>query len=123
MHKNRAAAPRYARPAIMVKFDDQIVELIIAPQAIAGLAGFAPDWAIVAAIARVFAPGIVWADCTQWKPRSRTKAPIGAPPQPPQSEAAKRRCAVAFTFVGLDAGPPERNRDRKLPGDQDSPRF
>ena len=123
MHENGAAASRNARAAIVIKLDDQIVEAIVPPQAITGLAGFAPDWPIVAAIARVFAPGIVRVDRTQRKESSRAKAPIRAPPQPPQPESATRRCAVAFTFVCVDPAPPERDRQHKLPRDQDSSRF
>jgi hypothetical protein len=123
LHKTGAAAPRHARAAIVVEFDDQIVEPIVSPQAIAGFAGAAPDRPIVAAIGGVFAPGIIRADWTRGKESSRMKAPIGAPPQPPKPESAARRCAVAFTFVGADARPPERDRQRKLPGDQDAPRF
>ena len=62
MNENGAAAILYARARVVIDFDDEIVEMIVALEPIADTRRGKLDRAIVAAVVRVLAPGVVLAD-------------------------------------------------------------
>src|SRR5437588_9056182 len=62
MDEHRAAAPGHARPGVVINFDNKIIELIIAPEPVAGASGRDFDMPVVAPISRVLAPGVAGTD-------------------------------------------------------------
>ncbi len=115
MDEYRAAAPGNARARIVVDLDDEVVEVILAPEPVARLVGPAAEGAVVAPVGGVLVPGIVRADRPDRKPRARPRRAVRPPPQPPQLKAATRRAPVAFALVGPDTAAPERHRNRQPP--------
>lgn len=113
MDEHRAAAPGDARARVVIDLDNEIVEMIVAPEPVAGLIRPAPERSVVAPIRRVLAPGIVLPDRSDRKHRFRPRRAVGPPPQSPQPERSARRCAVALAFVGQNTSAPERDRDRQ----------
>jgi hypothetical protein len=57
MQENRAAAPGDARTGVVVEFDNQIIEVVFPPQAIARFIGRPAEWLIVPPIAGILRPG------------------------------------------------------------------
>ena len=62
MQEHGAAAAGDARARVVVDLDDEVVEMILAGQPVAGLAAPKPDRLVVMAVGRVFAPGVLGAD-------------------------------------------------------------
>src|ERR1043166_4442969 len=110
MQEHGAATPGNAGAGVVVDLDDEVVEVIFAPQAVAALAAPAPDRAIVMAVGGVFAPGILGANRANVKMRLGADVTVGAPPQAPGMKDAARGAAVALALVGLDAATAERDR-------------
>src|SRR5580704_2464643 len=119
--EHRASKPGDARPCIVIDLDDKIIEMIRAPQAIAGCVGRAADWAIVGTVAGVFTPGVVRRNSANRQQCSRRRAAICAPPKPHETKAPAWRGAVALTLVRLDAGPAERYRNSEGAGGEPAP--
>src|SRR4051812_40345450 len=111
MQEHGAAASGNARAGVVVDLDDEIVEVILAPQAVAGLAGRTPHGLVIMAVGRIFAPGVFGPDRPGGNVRPGARMAIGPPPQSPGMEDAARGAAVAFALVGLDAATAERDRD------------
>ena len=110
MDKHRTAVPRHAGLCVVVDFNNQIIELIVAPQPVTGAVWRYRDVAIVAPVSWILAPGVARADSPPWEQRDRARHAVGAPPQPPEVKNAARRCAVAFPFVRPNAAATERYR-------------
>src|SRR5262245_13576778 len=110
MQEHGAAAPGNARARIVVDLDDEIVEVILAGQAVAGRTARKADRLVVMAVGRIFAPGILGTDRTDRQKAFRADMAVGAPPQAPRMEDAARGAAVALALVGPDAATAERNR-------------
>src|SRR5262245_58512720 len=100
MHEDRTASPGDARARVVVDFDDQVVEVIAAPEPVAGLVRAAPEWPVIAAVAGVLAPGIVLPDGPDRQSGVWPRRAVGPPPQPAQSEQPARRPTVALALVG-----------------------
>jgi hypothetical protein len=111
MDEYRAAAARGPWSRIVIDFDDNVVERIRAPQAIADLPGLQPDRTIIAAIRGVFAPSVHRSDRSDRQKRSRPWQAVRAPPKPDEPKASGRRGAVTFPLVNLDPAAAERHRD------------
>lgn len=110
MNEHGAAAARNARPGIVIDLDDEIVEMIVAHQPVAGFAGSARDRLVVMPVGRVFRPGIGMRNRANRQMRSRAGIPVGPPPQPDRMEDTSRCAAIAFELVGLDSAAPQRDR-------------
>ena len=118
MHENRAAASGDTRPRVVIDLDDEIVEMILAPEPVAGFIGPALERTIIAPVGGILAPGVVRSNRPDRQLRPRPRGAIGAPPEPPQLEQAARRATVAFALVGLNPSAPERYRDGEGARDQ-----
>jgi hypothetical protein len=109
VNEDGAAAPRRARPRIVVDFDDKIIEFVIAAKPIAWFTGRPVKWPVIAAVGWVLAPSVVEADRTHRQECSRPSQTIGPPPQPDWTKPPGGRAAVAFALIGLDSGATERH--------------
>src|SRR5947209_13965429 len=114
--KNRAAATRDPRPRVVVEFDEEIVEVIVAPQTVARRIGREPDRPVIPAVVRIFAPGVRDADAAQRQTRARAGCTVGAPPEPDEPKRALRSRAVALALVGANAGRPQGSADVQRAG-------
>ena len=111
VNENRAAAARDPRTAVVIELDNQVVEVIGAPEAIARLVRAAPDCTIVPTIGGVLDPRIVAPNGAHWQQCARTGQPVRAPPEPYQPERAAGCRAIAFPLVGRNPGAAERHRN------------
>ena len=118
MQKHRAAAAGDARAGVVIDLDDEIVEMIVAPQPVAALFRMQPHRAVVMAIAGILAPRFFRPDGADGQKRPRSRMPVRAPPQPQRPERAPGRAAVALALVGLDAAASQRDRDGLAAGGQ-----
>ena len=118
VNEHRASAAGDSWTAVVVQLDDQVVEAIGSPEPVAGMVRRKTDWLVVAAVGRVFAPAVVAVDAPDRQARARAGCAVGSPPQPPESERAARRTAIAFALIGFNAAAPKRNRERKRSCDQ-----
>src|SRR5262245_8919615 len=114
MQEYGAAAAGNAGARVVVDLDNEIVEVVLAPQAVARLAAFEPNRLVVMAVGRVFAPGILAADRAHRQKAFRADMAVGTPPQLPGMEGAAGGAAVALALVGPDAAPAERDRDGQI---------
>jgi hypothetical protein len=80
MQEHGAAAPGDARAGIMIDLDDEVVEVILARQPVAGLVVVQPDRLVVVTIVRIFAPGVSGPDRLRRQIGLRPWMPVGAPP-------------------------------------------
>ena len=108
--EDSTATTGHPRPSIVVDFNDEIVEAVVAAQAVARFSGRPLVGAVVTPIVRVLAPSVVSGDLANRQACLWPRQTVGAPPQPNRAKAAGRRAAVAFALVGLDAGAAERDR-------------
>src|SRR5580704_14923171 len=109
MHKYRTATTGDSRPRVVIELNDEIVETIIAPQAVAAGRGIELHRPIVAPVAGILAPGVVSTDTPHGQPGRRARGAIRAPPEAKQPKAAARRAAVALALVGANAPASERD--------------
>jgi hypothetical protein len=112
MDEHGAASPGDTRAGVVVDLDNEVVEMVIAPEPVAGLVGPAAERTVVAPFSGVLAPGIVGPDRPDWKLRPRARVSVCPPPELPQLEQATRRSTIALAFVGPNTSTPQRNRDR-----------
>jgi len=80
MDKHGAAAASHARPGVVIDFDEDVVESIIAPKPVAWFIGRPPERAVIAAVGRIFGPGVGTTDTARRQRRRRARQPISAPP-------------------------------------------
>src|SRR5262245_23211907 len=118
MQEHGAAATGNAGPYVVIDLDEVVVEPVVAPEAVAWLIGRAAEWAVVAAVGCILAPGQSGVDADGRQPRRGLWAAVRAPPQPPEAEPAARRGPVAFALVGPDTGTTQHDRDREMARDQ-----
>jgi hypothetical protein len=83
--------------------------MVRASQVVAGCIDGASHRAIVPSVRGILTPSIMGGDAPDGEQRARRWTAIGSPPQADQTKAAARRCAIAFTLIGLNAGPPKRD--------------
>jgi hypothetical protein len=111
MQEHGTAAAGGAGTRVVVDLDDEVIEMVVAPEPVAARIAGAPDRLILMPVGRVLAPGVGWRDGANGQVRARPHVAVGAPPQPARVEGAARGAAVAFALVGEDAAAPERDRD------------
>ena len=119
--EDRAAAAGDARPAVVVDFNDEVVERVLPPQPVGAAALWNSDRPIVGPVARVFAPAVVRSDSPCWQEGPRLRSPVGTPPQPDRAEMAARGAAIAFALVGSDSTAAERHRQGQRACERYSP--
>jgi hypothetical protein len=103
MQEYGAATAGYPWPGVVIDFDDEIVEVILARQPVAGLVADQADRLIVMAVPRVLAPRVFGPDRADRQIGPRPRMAIGAPPQLQRRVRAPRGAAVALPLVGEDA--------------------
>src|SRR6185312_4410473 len=111
MQEHGAATLRDARARIVVDLDNEIVEMIVAREAIAALVTRQPDRPVVMAVGRVLAPGVFAANRAHRDERLRPRMTVGTPPELPRMKRAARRAAIAFALVGADTAASKRYRN------------
>ena len=62
VQEHRAAAPGDARARVVIDLDDEVVEMILALQAVAAAVMIEPYRPVVMSVVRILAPGIRWRD-------------------------------------------------------------
>jgi len=80
MQEHRTAASCDARSAVVIDLDDEVIEVIVARQPVAGLAADQPNRLIVMAVLRILAPGIFGTNRADGKEGSRPRMAVGPPP-------------------------------------------
>jgi hypothetical protein len=80
MQKNRAAAPGDARRAVVIDLDNEIIEVVVAPEPVAALLAIEPDRLVVMAIPWVFAPAILGPDGANRQESPGPGVAVVAPP-------------------------------------------
>ena len=113
--------PAIAGRCVMIDLDDEIVEVILARQPVAGLIADQADRLIVMAVLRVFAPGVFGPDRPDRQKGARPRMAVGAPPQLPGVERAPGGAAVALALVGEDAAAAKCHRHGPAVGGQPAP--
>src|SRR6202021_325179 len=116
MQEYRAAPAGDARRAVVIDLDNEIIEMVVAPEPIAALLAIQPHRLVVMPARRVFTPGILGPDSANRKECERPRMAVGPPPQSPWPEGAFRCSVIAFALVGLDAAASERHRHRSPSG-------
>lgn len=112
MNEHGAAAPGYPRPGIVVDLDNQIVEAVISSKPVAWFIGRPAERVVIAAILRIFTPGVVRSNAADGQKRRRSWQPIGPPPQPDRAKSASGCAAVPLPFIGFDGASAQRNPQR-----------
>src|SRR5258707_7061895 len=105
MQEDRAAAARYTRNRVVIDLDDKIIEMILTHQPVAALTVREPDWLIVVAVPRVFAPRIRGPGGANMQECARPKVPVFRPPQSPRGEKHFLRSALPLAAIGNQAAP------------------
>src|SRR5690348_15556980 len=103
MQEHGAAAAGDARAGVVVDFDDEIIEMVLARQPVTGPIVDQTDGPIVTAVPRVLAPGIFGPDRPHRQIGLRPGMAVGAPPQLQRTVRAPWGAAIALPLVGEDA--------------------
>src|SRR5262245_25833600 len=122
MEEHGAAATCHPGTHVVIDLDDEVVEAIIAPEAIAWFIGRPPERPVVAAVGGIFAPGDVRVDPPRGQEGAGPRVAIRPPPQLPQTEPPSRGRAVSLPFVGADAGAAKHDRYGDTPREEDAAR-
>jgi hypothetical protein len=122
MDEHCAAAPRHPRAIVVVDFDDQVVQIVLAHQPVARLASLSNHRTIIPSITGIFAPGIRVANRPDRKRGLRAGDSVLSPPQALQAKAAARGPAIALELIGHDAGSAQGDRECGISGPQDTAR-
>ncbi len=96
---------------VVIDLDNEIIEVIVAPQPVAAAIAIQPHRLVVMAVVRILAPGVFGADGANRQEGARSRVAVGAPPQLPRPEGAPWGAAIALALVGPDAAAPQRDRD------------
>src|SRR5439155_1450896 len=107
MNDDGAAPTRHARARVMVDLDDEIVEVIVPPEAVAAVIGRALERTVVAAIGGIFTPSKGRINASGRQQCRRVRMAIRAPPQADEAKAAARCRAITLEFVGAKSAAAE----------------
>ena len=118
MHEDGAAPPLHARAVVVTENENQIVEIVVAGQAVGARSRRQFDEPVVVAVGGILAPAIVGPDGAQRKYRPRPRHTIGAIEHLANGKAAERCGAVAFPLQRLDAAPAERRAPHAMRQDK-----
>jgi hypothetical protein len=108
MHEDGAAASSHPRAVVVTKHENEIVEMIVAGQAVGARRRRQLDESVVAAIRWVLAPTIVGANGAQRKLRPWPWQSVGAVEHLADGKPPKGRRAIALPLQRLGAAPAER---------------
>ena len=120
MHEHGAASACHPGAGVVVDFDDEIVEVVGPPKAVAAVGGCPSKRAVIPSVGGILAPGEVGGDAVGGQQRLRMPVAIGPPPQADQPKSAPRGRAVALEFVGADTPSAEHDRERQRTREQDA---
>jgi len=109
MDEHGAAAAGDSGLRVVVNLNKQVIEAVIAPQAVAWFTGRPLKSLVIPPVGRIFAPGIGATDAAQRQWRPRAWQAIGPPPNPHRQKLTAWYAAVALAFVRLNAAAPERD--------------
>src|SRR6201991_3212558 len=124
MQEHCAATAGDARRRVVINLDDEIIEMIIAPQAVAALLAREPNRLVIVPIARVFAPAVLRRDRADRQEGCGPGETVGTPPQLQRAKNALRGSSIALALIGTDPAAPEGHRNDPIAGDQPaSPRI
>src|ERR1700733_3749160 len=121
MKEHRTAAPDNPGLRVVIDLDDEIVEMIVAPQSITAVIMAERARPVVVAAGRVFTPGVPGADGANRQKGVRSRRTVGAPPQSQWPESPLWGSAVALALVGDDSTPPHGDRDGVRAGGEPAP--
>ncbi len=121
MQKHGAATSSDSRGGVVVNLDNEIVQVVVAPEAIA--AAIAPEFyvLIVVPVGGVLAPRILRTDRADRQEGPWSRVTVCAPPEADRPEDTPRGPAIALALVGQDAAASERDRDRVTSSRQPAP--
>src|SRR5258708_24837840 len=85
MQEYRAAAAGDARGSVVIDLDDEIVEVVVAPEPVAAAIAVEPNRLIIMAVARIFPPGGPPPDGAEGEMRARAWVAVGPPPPAPRA--------------------------------------
>jgi len=111
-----AAPARNARPSIVIELDDEVIEVIVAPEAIAWFIGRPDERTIVSPVCRRLAPSVVAADTPHRQRSPRPRLAISPPPNPHRRESSARGATITFALIRFDAAAAKRNRQHPEAG-------
>src|ERR1700722_9341083 len=121
MKEHRTAATGNPGLRVVINLDDEIVEMIVAPQPVAAVIMAERERSVVMAAGGVFTPGVLGPDGANRQKGLRSQRTIGAPPQLPWPESPLWGSAVALALVGDDSTPPQGDRDGVGAGGEPAP--
>src|ERR1700710_1208914 len=110
MQEYRAAPPSDARMGIVVDLDNEIIQVVVAPEPVSAQSRVQPHRLIVVPAGRIFTPGVFRSDGAHRQKCAGTRMAVGSPPQLPRPERAFGGAAIPFAFVSLDAAASQRHR-------------
>ena len=126
MDEHGAAPAGDAGPRVVVDFDEEVVEVVVAPEPVAWFIGRAPERPVVAPVGRVLAPGVAGrcgapaaaSAAGNWRSarhhsRSGRKRPRGVPPSPSRLSA---RMPARPSATGMASGPANSQPCDRRPG-------
>src|SRR4051812_49021835 len=118
MEEYRASVAGDPRAPIVIDFDNQIIEMVLADKAVPGIAGRQFDALVIAPVGRVLAPGVVRRNPPHGEPCRGLWPPFGVPPDADEAETPTRRRAVAFPLVCQNTAAAERDRKNLRSGNE-----
>src|SRR5262249_56561913 len=81
MHEHGAASACHPGAAVVVDLDDEIVEVVSSPEAVAAVAGWASKRVVIPPVGGILAPGEVGGDAAGGQQGARMPMAICPPPQ------------------------------------------
>jgi len=120
MHEHGAASACHPRAGVVVDLNDEIVEVVGSPEAVAAVAGRASKRAVIPPVGGILAPGEVGGNAAGGQQGARVPVAIRPPPQADRPKSPARGGAVALEFVRPDAPSAEHHRQRQRAREQDA---
>jgi len=101
--------------------DNQVIEVVVAPEPLGARRIGVPHTPVVIAVARIVAPTVTDVERGYRQPRARSQEPIAAIEHAPQGETANWRRPVAFALVRPPPRAAQRTEKVQAAADKDSP--
>src|SRR3979409_2194297 len=106
MKEDRAAAAGNARAAVVIDLDNEIIEMVVAPEPVAAACPIPPHRPVVVPACGVFAPGVFRPNGANRQECTRPRVAVSAPPQLPRPGRAFWGAAGALPLCGPNGSPP-----------------
>ena len=120
MHEHGAASACHPGAGVVVDLNDEVVEVVGSPEAVAAGAGGASKPVVIPPVCGILAPGEVGSDATGGQQGARMPVAIGPPPQADGPKSPPRGRPVALEFVGADTPSAEHHRQRQRSREQNA---